>query len=45
LVLQSNSNGYLIIKQIVEISEILHNMNIDHVVYENNDIQLYLNLD
>ncbi len=45
LVLQSNTNGYLIIKQIVEISEILHEMDIIHVVYENNDIQLYIDKD
>jgi len=45
LVLQKNSNGYLIIKQTVEISELLHDLNIIHVVYENNNIQLYLDKD
>ncbi|NQY95329.1 MAG: hypothetical protein HRT43_14280 [Campylobacteraceae bacterium] len=45
LVLQKNSNGYLIIKQTVEISELLHKLNIIHVVYEDNNIQLYLHND
>ena len=42
LVLKESSKGYLIIKQTVEISELLHDLNIIHVVYENNNIQLYL---
>ena len=45
LVLQENSKGYLIIKQMVEISELLHERDIIHVVYENNDIQLYMEKD
>jgi len=45
LVLQENSKGYLIIKQTVEISELLHELNIIHVVYENNNIQLYMEKD
>jgi len=45
LVLQENSKGYLIIKQTVEISELLHELKIIHVVYENNNIQLYLDKD
>jgi len=44
-VLQENSKGYLIIKQMVEISELLHERDIIHVVYENNDIQLYMEKD
>lgn len=42
LIVQTEANNYLIIKQLVEISEILRNNNIEHIVYENNDIQLYL---
>jgi len=45
LVLKESSKGYLIIKQTVEISELLHDLNIIHVVYENNNIQLYLDKD
>jgi len=45
LVLKESSKGYLIIKQIVGISELLHDLNIIHVVYENNNIQLYLDKD
>jgi len=45
LILKENSKGYLIIKQTVEISELLHALNIIHVVYENNNIQLYLDKD
>jgi len=43
LTVQTEANNYLIIKQLVEISEILSNNDIEHIVYENNDIQLYLN--
>lgn len=43
IAVQTEANNYLIIKQLVEISEILHNYDIEHIVYENNDIQLYLN--
>ncbi|OUR70332.1 hypothetical protein A9Q76_07730 [Arcobacter sp. 31_11_sub10_T18] len=45
LILKESSKGYLIIKQTVEISELLHDLNIIHVVYENNNIQLYLDKD
>ncbi len=45
LVLQANAKGSLVIKQIVEISKILDEMDIIHVVYENNDIQLYIDKD
>jgi len=42
LVVKTKSNNYMIIKQIVEISKILNDKNIPHLVYENNNIQLYL---
>lgn len=42
LVLEKNTYGYLIIKQIVSISQILTDLEIPHIICENNDIQLKL---
>ncbi len=42
LLAKGKSNNYLIIKQLVEISKILNDKNIPHLVDENNNIQLYL---
>ncbi len=42
LILQKNTNGYLIIKQIVELSEVLTDLDISHDVCANSDIKLNL---
>ena len=44
IILQEHTNGYLIIKQVVEISQILNDLEISHSVCENNDIQLNCNI-
>lgn len=43
LILQENIYGYLIIKQVVEISQKLNDLEISHYVCENNNIQLNIN--
>lgn len=43
LIAKTNVNNYLIIRQLVEISEILHDKNIPYTVQENNDVKLHIN--